>query len=162
MGRLSSAQKFGLKGEIWALEQLKTLGYQAQLISGFFANIDIMLESLLPVEVKIASQTLRQVRAGYHRPCWQFDLSRCLPTKRDWLLIAICEDERGRLWPYVIYSGFLAGRSTRLQITSHPAHYSGWCSSHLNNWSLVSEVLSRRRQQAGQLYLPLFQEASYV
>ncbi len=160
--RLSHAQRYGLAGEYWALKQLQERNYNANLVSSFFANIDILINGLLAVEVKIAHKTYRRVRPGYYRPCWQFDISRCLPAKQDWILIAIAEDQAGQLWPYVLKSAWLAGRATRLTLTSHPNRYRGWMARHLNRWSNIETLLQFKQKKAGQLMLPLFSEVGRV
>jgi len=159
--RLSEAQRYGLRAELWSLQQLQARDYQAHLVSGFFSNVDILIEPGLPVEVKISRPYLYKVKPGHYRQRWQFDLARSLPANQDWILLAIAEDEERELWPYVLLSGWLNGRS-HLQLTSHPSKFSGWIAPHLNGWQNIDTLLDWKQKQAGQLFLPLFQEVCYA
>jgi hypothetical protein len=149
----SERQKFGLVGEKWAVNQLKRRGYDARLISSFFANFDILIDGLLLCEVKLSRFYLRTVRKGYYRPTWHFDVGR-VPGNVDSLIILICEDEKGQWWPYIVPSWFLLGRSS-VAITSHPSKYKGFLAKCLKNWSYVPEVLYYRQKHSNQLLLPL-------
>jgi hypothetical protein len=151
--RLSKTQKIGLQAEKWALQKLLKQGYQAQLVSSWVAQYDILVGGLLQVEVKFSNQRVRYVRPGYYRPVWWFDVSR-LPAG-DMIVILICADDRGKWWPYVAPSWYFFGRHS-VAITSHPKQYSGYLAKTLRNWSNVAWVLARRQQQSQQLILPLW------
>lgn len=149
----SPRQRLGLAGERWAAEHLQALGYTAHLVGNWLADVDIIIDSILPCEVKLARPRWQFVRAGYRRLHWQFDVAR-LPAGVDSLVILICE-AAGELYPYLVPSWLLWDRKT-IQITSHPTRYHGRLAGYLNDWSQVETVLSQRRRMTGQLALPLF------
>lgn len=153
MSGLSEMQRFGLSGEQWALAQLQALGYQAHLVSDWFADVDLIISSILPCEVKLARPRRHRAHGHHWRIRWQFDTGR-MPANVDSLAILICEDDSGERWPYLVPSWLIWPRRT-IQITSHPERYRGRLAGCLNAWSNVEMVLAERRKRAGQLTLPL-------
>lgn len=154
---MSRSQKFGLEWELWALEQLKSRGYNsARIVSNWLASVDIMLGSL-PIEVKAA--TPRPHYSGrLWRKRWQFDVSR-LPQAVDSLVILIAVDQ-GQGYPFIVPS-WLLGFRHNVHLTSHPAKYRGYFAQFLNNWLWVDVALAVRSHYAGQLVLPLGTGDSY-
>jgi hypothetical protein len=140
-------QRFGLLAECWTVEQLCKRGYDAKLNREFTADYDILIDGILRCEVKIARNTLRLVRAGYRRPCWQFDLSRS-KQHQDMVFILICEDSQRYWYPFIVPSWFLFGR-WGFNITSHPTIYHGMLANCLDNWSNVLTVLETRQHFMG-------------
>jgi hypothetical protein len=151
---MSARQRIGLRGEQWAAAQLSGLGYSVHSISDWCADSDLLLESILPVEVKLSRPGKRWAHHNVWRENWLFDVAR-LPQSVDSLVILICEDGIGERWPYVLPSWELWGRS-QVSITSHPNRYKGRLDRYLENWPVVDQVLEQRRRRAGQLVLPLF------
>jgi hypothetical protein len=154
--RLSARQRFGLHGEQWAAAQLASRGYTVRSISDWCADSDLLLEAVLPVEVKLSRPGIRWAHHNVWRENWLFDVGR-LPQTVDSLVILICEDGIGERWPYVVPSRELWGRS-QVSITSHPSRYRGRLDRYLDNWPVVDQVLQQRRHRAGQLTLSLFRE----
>lgn len=156
--QFSPRQRLGLAGEQWAARQLQALGHTAQPVADWLADVDLIIDSILPCEVKLARPRWQYVRAGYRRLRWQFDVAR-LPVGVDSLVILICETADGEHYPYLVPSWLLWDRKT-IQITSHPRKYQGRLAGYLNAWSNVELVLNERRrragQQSGQLALPIF------
>lgn len=153
---LSRCQQYGLKGERWVLAQLLQRGFSAVLLSDFFEDIDIVVNGLLRVEVKTARVKMHQAKPGQWRRRWQFDLSR-LPNPNHEDYVVICLADTGEFTPYVIPSALLHPMGRRhLQLTSHPEKYNGWAAAYRNRWDLITTLLEKRQQQAGQLLLPLF------
>lgn len=154
--RLSYLQRVGLAGERWAAAQLAQRGYSVHSISDWCADSDLLLESILPVEVKIARPGRRWAHGSVWRTNWMFDVAR-LPQSVDSLAILICEDDQAARWPFVVPSWMLWGRAT-VSITSHPTRYRGRLAEYLHAWPVVDQVLDQRRRIAGQMVLPLFAE----
>lgn len=153
----SEHQHYGLTGEKWVLERLTTLGFSAMWLSDFFEDIDLIVSGLLKVEVKTSRPKPHRARRGGHwRQRWQFDLTR-LPQDQDFVVVCLCDVPGEGLYPFVIPGGLLnpMGRY-HLQITSHPAKYSGWAAAYRDRWDVVGMLLERRQRAAGQLMLPLF------
>lgn len=154
---MSRTQKFGLKWEQWALNELKARGYsEARLVSNYFASVDILLGTL-PIEVKAA--TPRDHYSGkVWRRRWQFDVSR-LPQAVDSLVILIALDH-GQVYPFIVPS-WLIGLRHNVHLTSHPEKYRGYFARFLNNWEWVNVALAIRAKYAGQIFLPLGTGDSY-
>ena len=150
---LSQQQRVGLAGEMWAMDQLQARGHQVHLLSDWFSDVDLMINSILPCEVKLARPRWHRAHGHYWRKRWQFDTGR-MPANVDSLAILICEDDSGERWPYLVPSWLIWPRRT-IQITSHPKRYRGRLAGCLNNWANVELVLNERRKRAGQLTLPL-------
>jgi hypothetical protein len=148
---LGANQRFGVMAEQWVYQELLKRGYEARLISDFFADSDILIEGVCHCEVKISRMTWRYVRRGLYRPCWQFDLSR-LPRHRDSLVIIICQDGVGQWFPFVCPSWDFFGRY-RVNITSHPTKYRGYLAQELDTWGNVADVLARNQKYNYQLPL---------
>lgn len=151
---MTKRQKFGLRGELWAKDQLEALGYDVRLISDFFNCYDLIIDDFLPVEVKISRQRRRYIRPGYHRPNYSFDVSR-IPQDQDSVVILICQDETQALWPYIMPSWFVVDK-TRVNITSHPTVFSGRYAGYCHLWCVVDEVKLLRARLGQMLQLPLF------
>lgn len=147
---MSACQRYGHKGELWALTEFQARGYEAHLITQWSNQYDIVLNGLLPVEVKLSRQIWRTVRPGYKRQFWSFDVAR-IPQDQDFLLLLIAEDGFGQFWPHLVASCYAFGRST-ISITSHPRQYKGFWSACLNRWSVI-DWLMYIRQQKNQLPL---------
>jgi hypothetical protein len=148
---VSPEQEYGLSAEYWVAEQLQQKGYDANIISSYFAHYDIVVNGMLAVEVKISRQKIRYVRHGYYRPVYWFDVAR-VPKYVDSVVITICDDN-DTWYPYVIPSWRLFGKSS-LNITSHPTQYSGYVSCYLDKWHIIDLVLHRLAVKNGQLMLP--------
>lgn len=142
--RMSATQAYGHKGELWALDEFEYRGYEARLISRWTDQYDLLLNGVLPVEVKLSRSYLRTVRPGYKVATWSFDVART-PQDQDFLLLLICEDQFGQYWPYLIPSAFIQGRQT-IGITSHPRQYKGFWASTLNRWATVDWLIHLRQQ----------------
>jgi len=155
---LGEAQRFGFMAEVWALNVLLSRGYEAKLINDFNADSDILIDGVCHCEVKISRCYRRCVRAGYYRPCWQFDLSR-MPRHRDSVVILVCQDALGDWYPFIAPSWYFFGRC-RVNITSHPTKYKGYLADCLNCWGNVADVLARVSINSYQL--PLIGELSYA
>lgn len=155
--RLSEHQTYGLHGERWVLAQLTGRGFSAALLSNFFEDIDIVVNGLLRVEVKTARPRLHQTRPGQWRRRWQFDLSRLPNPKREDYAVICVADTGAALIPFVFPSALLHPMGRRCwQLTSHPDKYNGWAAAYRERWDLITVLLEKRQQQAGQLVLPLF------
>lgn len=148
--RMSTRQGYGQKGELWALTEFQARGHEARLVSGWFDKFDIVLNGVLPVEVKISRSCWRTIRPGYKRQTWFFDVAR-IPQDQDFLLLLICEDSFGQFWPYLVASCYVFGRRT-ISITSHPRQYKGRWAETLNRWSVIDWLINIR-QQLGQMPL---------
>jgi len=156
---MSSEQQLGLAGELWALEELQARGYPAQLCSDWLADVDMILDGVLPVEVKLSRPRPQPHGKGW-RERWQWDVSR-LPKNADSLVLLIAEDGEGARFCFVVPSWVFFGRGTRTpSLTSHPLEYAhrgrGYLARYFEAWHLIPEVLATRRRLAGQLTLPLF------
>jgi len=161
---MSVEQKKGLAGELYALELLQSIGYTAYLVSDWMANVDIILESLLSVEVKISYPKRHwSGPRGVWRDRWQWDVAR-LPKNVDSLVILIAVDRNKERWPFLVPSWVFFGRGTKTPcLTSEPLEYAqrgrGYLAPYLLNWSVIDEVLElRRRFHGAQLVLPMFQD----
>lgn len=149
--RQSWKQRYGNIGEQWAMDEFKSRGYEARLVSDYFADYDILLNGLLPVEVKLSRTYLRKVKPGYYAPTWCFDTARIAPHQ-DYLLLLICEDQFRQFHPFLIASHLVQGRQT-IAITSHPRKYKGfWCTT-LNRWSVIDWLICTRQRLGQQLPL---------
>lgn len=154
MLRLSKRQRYGLKAELWAVEQLTKRGYDALLLSNFSDKVDILVNNRVPCEVKIRHKYMRKVREGYYKPTWLFEVGRSSHFK-DSLFILICDD--GVLWhPFIVPSWYFFGRAT-VSITSHPTKYAGRLADCLNCWGNVADVLSKNKIYSYQLPLEVLQ-----
>lgn len=142
--RMSAKQKIGQRGELWALAEFQARGYDARLISQWTDKFDIILNDVLPVEVKIARPGWRIVRPGYRRPTWWFEIGR-IPQDQDFLLLLIAEDTFGQFWPHLVPSCHAFSRHT-ISITSHPRQYKGFWSAALNRWSVIDWLINIRQQ----------------
>lgn len=142
--RMSAMQKIGQMGELWALTEFLARGYEARLISQWTDKFDIILNDLLPVEIKFSRPSWRTVRPGYKVQAWFFDLAR-IPQDQDFLLMLIVQDGFGQYWPYLVPSCHAFGRGT-ISITSHPRQYKGFWSAALNRWSVIDWLINIRQQ----------------
>lgn len=142
--RMSTKQSYGHKGELWALCELQYRGYETRLISRWTDQYDILVNGVLPVEVKLSHSYMRSVRPGYKSPTWAFDVART-PQDQDFLLMLICEDQFGQFWPYLIPSWQIQGRHG-ITITSDPRFYKGHWAESLNRWSNVPWLINIRQQ----------------
>lgn len=149
--RMSAKQRYGSSGEAWALTEFQARGYEVRLISDWYNEYDILLNNLLPVEVKLSRNYLRKVRPGYYAPTWCFDTAR-IARDHDYLVLLICEDEFKQFWPYLVPSFLIQGRQT-IAITSHPRKYKGYWSDSLNRWSVIDWLINIRQQYNQQLPL---------
>ncbi len=150
---LSTTQRYALAAERWTVEKLRSLGYDARLLSLWTTAYDILINGLLPCEVKIAHpRKYRTGRTGQHwRHRYQFNLSGNNIVS-DYVLVAICDAPTGWM-PFIIPSQWIMGRQM-LQITQlYPEQYAGYVAEGLNNWGLIETVL-RRSQKYLQLTLP--------
>ena len=142
--RMSWKQHYGLRGEEWAASELGSRGYEVKVISDWSDQYDLVVNGVLPVEVKISRFCMRQVRPGYRRATWFFDVAR-IPQDQDFLLLLIAEDQFGQFWPHLVPSFHVFGRST-IAITSHPRQYKGFWSAALNRWSVIDWLINIRQQ----------------
>lgn len=142
--RMSAKQSYGHKGELWALAEFQARGYDARLISQWTDKYDIVLNGVLPVEVKRSRSYMRKVRCGYYMPTWCFDTAR-IAQAQDYLLLLIVEDEFNQFWPYLVASCFVQGRQT-IAITSHPRRYKGFWADSLNRWSVIDWLIHIRQR----------------
>lgn len=142
--RMSVNQSYGHRGELWALCEFQARGYDARLISQWTDKFDIVLNGVLPVEVKIARLHMRQVRKNYYKPTWMFDTARLL-RDQDFLLLLIAVDDFEQHWPYLIPSHLVQGRYS-ISITSHPRAYRGFWKDNLNRWSVIDWLLHIRER----------------
>lgn len=149
--RQSWKQRYGNIGEEWALAEFQSRGYEARLISDYYANYDILLNGLLPVEVKLSRAYLRKVKPGYYSPTWCFDTARIDP-KEDYLIMLICQDSFNQFYPYLVASHLIQGRQT-IGITSHPKKYKGHWANTLNRWSVIDWLICTRQRFNQQLPL---------
>lgn len=149
--RQSARQRYGNIGEQWALAEFKARGHEARLISDYFDQFDILVNGVLPVEVKISRSYMRKVRPGYYSPTWCFDTAR-VSTQQDYLLLLICEDKFNQFYPYLIASHLAQGRQT-ISITSHPRSYKGFWANTLNRWSVIDWLICTRQRLNQQLTL---------
>ncbi len=140
--RPGKEQRFGLIGERWAMEQLESRGYRVRWLKDFQAPFDLVVNDILPIEVKIAHMKMRRVKRRQYRPAWAFRLQGGLPPEVEHIVIAICVEEDGSHTPFIIPGVWLAGK-VRLVITSPPDTYSGYVSPGLRRWELVDEALAR-------------------
>lgn len=142
--RMSWKQRYGFGGEEWAAFELQSRGYEVKVISNWSDQFDLVVNGILPVEVKRSRAYMRQVRPGYYKPTWCFDVAR-MPQDQDFLLILICEDQFGQFWPHLVPSFHAFARHT-IAITSHPRQYKGLWSQHLNRWSVIDWLINIRQQ----------------
>lgn len=149
--RQSAKQRYGSIGEQWALAEFKIRGYEARLISDYYDKFDILLNGLLPVEVKISRSYMRKVRPGYYSPTWCFDTAR-VSHEQDYLLLLICEDKFNQFYPYLVASHLVQSRQT-ISVTSHPRTYKGFWSNTLNRWSVIDWLIYTRQRLNQQLTL---------
>ena len=149
--RQSWKQRYGNIGEEWALAEFKARGHEARLISNYYDQFDLLIDSQLPVEVKLSRAYLRKVRPGYYVPTWCFDTAR-INREQDYLLLLICEDQYQQFWPYLVPSFFIQNRQT-IGITSHPRKYKGYWSDSLNRWSVIDWLINIRQHYNQQLPL---------
>lgn len=149
--RQSKRQQYGNIGEQWALAEFKARGHEARLISNYYAEYDIIVDGVLPVEIKLSRSYLRKVKPGYYHPTWCFDTARIVKDQ-DYLLMLICEDQFRQFHPYFVPSFFVAGRQT-IGITSHPKQYRGRWADSLNRWSVIDWLINIRQHYNQQLPL---------
>lgn len=149
--RQSWKQRYGAKGELWALSEFQARGHEARLMTDWTDQYDILVNGLLPVEVKLSRSYLRKVRPGYYAPTWCFDTAR-IAKEQDYLLLLICEDQFSQFWPYLVASHLVQGRQT-IAITSHPRLYRGQWASTLNRWSVIDWLIFTRQRLGQQLPL---------
>jgi len=149
--RQSAAQRYGNIGEDWALAEFQARGHEARLISNYFDQFDILIDGVLPVEVKLSRSYLRKVRPGYYAPTWCFDTAR-IAKGQDYLLLLICEDQYKQFWPYLVPSFFVGDRQT-IGITSHPRKYKGYWADSLSRWSVIEWLINIRQHYNQQLPL---------
>lgn len=153
---LSAEQRLGLEGELWAQSELTARGWQARLCSDWLADVDLVLEGCVPVEVKL-SRPHRQSNGQYPRTRWQWDLAR-LPRTVDSLVILIARDEQRVNWPFIAPSWLFFGRGVKtVALTSHPLAYAqrgrGYLAPYFEAWPTVAQVVATRLRLAGQLSL---------
>lgn len=142
--RMSWQQRYGLGGEEWAAFELQARGYEVKVISDWNDQYDLLVNGILPVEVKRSRAYMRHIRPGYHKPTWAFDVAR-IPQDQDFLLLLIAEDQHGQFWPHLVPSFHAFGRSS-IAITSHPRVYKGYWSEYLNRWSVIDWLINIRQQ----------------
>lgn len=149
--RMSVKQRYGLKGEEWAASELRARGYEVKIISDWSDQYDLVVNGVLPVEVKQSRSYMRHVKPGYYKPTWCFDVAR-IPQDQDFLLLLIVEDQFGQFWPHLVPSFHAFGRKS-IAITSHPRQYKGYWSEHLNRWSVIDWLINIRQQFAQPLLI---------
>lgn len=149
---MSQTQATASKGEEWAVQKLRKLGYQADLYNDFFEQgKDILINGVLACEVKTSTQgqtTRRYKDKVYHYPTWKWLVSNV--TTEDKVLILLAIDCLGIHHPFVMPSAWMVGRS-HFSLSSYPPAYGGFIAPGLNNWSVVDYLLKRRYEDAGQL-----------
>jgi hypothetical protein len=129
---------------LWAKDKFEAQGYEAESYSRWTDKFDLLLNGILPVEVKRSRSYMRHVRPGYKVATWHFDVGR-VPQDQDFLILLICEDEQGAHYPYLIPSWQIHGRHS-VSITSHPERYKGYWAGSLNNWSATERLIELREQ----------------
>ena len=132
------------------------MGYTPRPLRLWTDRYDLIVTSghtPLFVEVKAAHETRRKVRPGYYAPRWQFN-TRDRP-RLDHVVILVCQDAHGVLYPFVCPSWLFFGRDN-VSITSHPRQYvkrgRGMFAEYFERWDTIGEVMTRR---AHTLQLPL-------
>ena len=143
---LSPLQQFGLYGERWVSRKLNDLGYKVSMLPDFcHPACDLIIEGILPCEVKLARATTRKRKksdgswTAYRR--WQWNVSAI--QNGDKVLILIAQDYDSMLYPFIMPANVMEFRP-HFQITSHPKKYTGLIAPFLNNWSVVKFLLSKR------------------
>lgn len=149
--RMSSKQKFGLKGELRVKAELENRGYDVRLISNWVDTYDLVINSCLPVEVKTARLHHRTIRPGYTRPVYVFETAR-MPRNSDFLVVLGVFDQQRRYWPYLAPS-WLVTQRTMITITSHPLQYGGMWAKYLYNWSMIDRLIGIRQRLGQSLQL---------
>lgn len=153
---MSENQRYGFQAEEWVLGKFEAYDYEARLTSTWTDRLDIIVEGVMPVEVRVRRQYMRTVRTGYYRPSWMFKANYAsLPffvTKKDMLFVLICEDNEGKWHPFFIPSWEIGSRRC-VSITSHPDKYGGRWADFRDDWSQVDCVLERCQRAASQLEL---------
>lgn len=153
---LGAEQRLGLDGERWALDELAARGWQARLCNDWWADVDLVLEGCVPVEVKLSLPHVH-FNGSITRCRWQWDLAR-LPRTVDSLVILIARDEQGVNWPFIAPSWLFFGRGVKTAaLTSHPLAYAqrgrGYLAPYFEAWPTVAQVVATRLRLAGQLSL---------
>lgn len=153
---MSENQRYGLRAEKWVLGLFEERNYEARLTSTWTDRLDIVVNGVMPVEVRIRRQYMRTVRTGYYRPSWMFKANYAsLPffvAKKDMLFVLICEDEAKKWHPFFIPSWEIGSRRC-VSITSHPEKYAGRWADFRGDWSQVDIVLESCQRAANQLEL---------
>lgn len=147
---LSQTQRIGLEGERYIASLLEDRGHQVKMISTWTDKLDLVVDGVLGVEVKISHPQMRRVRKNYLRPNWAFDVSR-IPQDTDLLLVLICEDNEGDRFVFSVPNCLVSGKRT-VRITSHPKKYQGWLKGYMN-WKYLDELINFRQRKYGQLEL---------
>jgi len=142
--RMSWKQRYGFGGEEWASVELRARGYEVKVISDWCDQYDLIINGVLPVEVKRSRSYMRHIRPGYYRPTWCFDVAR-IPQDQDFLLLLIAEDDYGQFWPHLVPSFHAFGRHS-IAITSHPRIYKGHWSAALKRWSVIDWLINIRER----------------
>lgn len=146
----SATQQLGIFGENWVVDYLARKGYKPEVSPRFFEEgYDLKIKGM-PVEVKIARKTYRKVNGKYFSR-WQWYIHPTSHNQQDWLLILLAIDNAGHIWPYILPGNVLQGR-THIQLTSHPARYSGWLARFLNEWAWIDYLVHQVYRSNGPLY----------
>lgn len=147
---MSPNQNAGLKWEMYVSRQLKARGYTVKMSNRFTSKCVDMRANGLPIEVKYANPTMRrQGGKSYNRWQWHIADTQSLHRGTDWALVLIAAAE-GRLYHYILPGGMGWGRS-QVQITSHPANYSGWLTDWFEQWEVI-HYLSNKLYDGGRTY----------
>ena len=140
---MSTKQKIGFSGELWAYEALTKLGYTVTIPPDFSEEChDLTIDDRLCCEVKRANQKTRkrQLKTKVSEyPRWQWDVSAV--TGKDCVLILIAVDDQGIHHPFIMPAWVMADRSN-FEINSHPHDYRGFIASFLGAWEVVEFMLS--------------------
>lgn len=143
---MSPEQIYGLSGERWVFNQLTRRGCNPVMPPDFFREACDLMIGALCVEVKIARQTLRQIRLADGQrafyPRWQW---RIHPASQrlecDWVCVLVAEVGNAHE-VYVVPGGVLTERSN-IQLTSPPDRYRGWLNQYRNEWSVIDYLLQQ-------------------
>jgi hypothetical protein len=178
---MSKAQKTGLSGEQWTLDQLTQLGYQARPLAGWTDQADLIITSTphpVLVEVKLATRRERWQRqpAGHwlRRFFYSWEVSR-LPAS-DLVIVLAADAPSGVAYgphasagraAFVLPSWAITGRGVSvIHLASDPAAYvargRGWlapywaeaATTQAGAWErVIEEVAASRQRRTRQLAL---------
>jgi len=144
---LSRDQKTGLKGQLWAVNQLKQRGYQVDC-----TDTNIIINQQLNCIIKTSTLNFytKEVKGksyNYQRWCWS---TVGINTDNDLLILLAYHG--GRYYPFIMPSAWATGRSS-FQISTHPTNHKGILAPALDNWAWVDYLLKNHYQNGSELRL---------